>query len=138
MYAVIRAGGRQYKVASGDVIEVDRLGASEGDEVAFTPTLVVDGGSVKASPTDLEGLTVTGKVVGHKRGEKIRVFNYHRKTGWKKTKGHRQELTTVEITAIAPPEQKKSTSRADEKTEADTSSPELKPRRNGVEAQTEA
>jgi large subunit ribosomal protein L21 len=106
MYAVIRAGGRQYKVASGDVIEVDRLGASEGDEVAFVPMLVVDDGSVKSSAADLQGLKVTAKVVGHKRGEKIRVFNYHRKTGWKKTKGHRQELTTVEITGIGGSESK--------------------------------
>ena len=100
MYAVIRAGGRQYKVASGDVIEVDRLGASEGDEVTFAPTLVVDGDKVKTSAADIGDVKVTGKVVGHKRGEKIRVFNYHRKTGWKKTKGHRQELTAVEITGI--------------------------------------
>src|SRR5687768_3342779 len=100
MYAVIRAGGRQYKVASGDVIEVDRLGASEGDEVTFAPTLVVDDGKVRSSAADLEALKVTAKVLGHKRGEKIRVFNYHRKTGWKKTRGHRQELTAVEITGI--------------------------------------
>ncbi len=103
MYAVIRAGGRQYKVASGDVIEVDRIGASEGDEVSFVAVLVVDdGGKVRARPADLEGAKVTARVVGHKRGVKIRVFNYHRKTGWKKTKGHRSELTTVEITGIAP------------------------------------
>jgi large subunit ribosomal protein L21 len=102
MYAVIKAGGKQFKVASGDVIEVDRLGASEGTEVTFPAVLVVDGAAVKARAAELEGVTVTAKVLGHKRGEKIRVFNYHRKTGWKKTKGHRQELTTVEITGIAP------------------------------------
>ena len=100
MYAVIRAGGRQFKVASGDVIDVDRLGASEGDEVTFSPVLIVDDGAIKSRPAELDGLAVTAKVVGHKRGEKIRVFNYHRKTGWKKTKGHRQELTSVEITKI--------------------------------------
>jgi large subunit ribosomal protein L21 len=100
MYAVIHAGGRQYKVASGDVIEVNRLDASEGDEVSFAPVLVVDGDVVKATPGDLEGLKVAGKVLGSKRGEKIRVFNYHRKTGWKKTKGHRQELSLVEIGSI--------------------------------------
>jgi large subunit ribosomal protein L21 len=100
MYAVIRAGGRQFKVASGDVIDVDRLGASEGDEVSFAPVLIVDDGAIKSRPAELDGLAVTAKVVGHKRGEKIRVFNYHRKTGWKKTKGHRQELTSVEITKI--------------------------------------
>lgn len=102
MYAVIRAGGQQFKVASGDVIDIDRLGASEGDEVSFVPVLVVDdGGTIKARPAELEGAKVTAKVVAHKRGAKIRVFNYHRKTGWKKTKGHRSELTTVEITGIA-------------------------------------
>jgi large subunit ribosomal protein L21 len=101
MYAVIKAGGRQFKVASGDVIEVDRLGASEGDEVSFAAVLVVDDGKIKSRPAELDGVKVTAKVVGHKRGVKIRVFNYHRKTGWKKTKGHRQELTTVEITGIA-------------------------------------
>lgn len=101
MYAVIKAGGKQLKVASGDVIEVDRLGAAEGEEVSFVPVMVVDGSTVKARPAELSGVKVTGKVVNHKRGVKIRVFNYHRKTGWKKTKGHRSELTTVEITGIA-------------------------------------
>ena len=101
MYAVIRSGGRQYKVASGDVIEVNRLEASEGQEVSFDPVLVVDDKSIKARPEDLGDAQVRGRVVGHKRGEKIRVFNYHRKTGWKKTRGHRQELTAVEITEIS-------------------------------------
>ncbi len=101
MYAVIQAGGRQYKVASGDVIEVNRLDASEGQEVSFPAVLVVDEKTVRALPADLDGAQVKGRVVGHKRGDKIRVFNYHRKTGWKKTRGHRQELTAVEITEIA-------------------------------------
>ena len=119
MYAVIKAGGRQFKVASGDVIEVDRLGASEGDEVSFVPVLVVDdGGNVKAKPADLEGAKVTAKVVGHKRGVKIRVFNYHRKTGWKKTMGHRSELTTVEITGIAATPQAKAGQQATAQAEA--------------------
>jgi large subunit ribosomal protein L21 len=101
MYAVIKAGGRQYKVASGDVIDVDRMSAAEGDEVSFVPVLVVgDDGGVKSKPADLTGLAVTAKVVEHKRGVKIKVFNYHSKTGWKKKKGHRQELTAVEITKI--------------------------------------
>jgi large subunit ribosomal protein L21 len=100
MYAVIQAGGRQYKVASGDVIEVNRLDASEGQEVSFPAVLVVDDKSVRARGAELEGVQVRGRVVGHKRGEKIRVFNYHRKTGWKRTRGHRQDLTAVEITGI--------------------------------------
>lgn len=103
MYAVIDAGGKQLKVASGDVIEVDRLDASEGDEVSFRAVLVVDDGAVRARPDDLNGVAVKGRVVKHLRGDKIRVFNYHRKTGWKKTMGHRQNLTSVEITGIATP-----------------------------------
>jgi large subunit ribosomal protein L21 len=101
MYAVIRAGGKQYKVASGDVIEVDRIAADEGAEIAFRPVLVVDGEKLRANEGELEGASVKGRVVGHKRGKKIRVFNYHRKTGWKKTRGHRSELTRVEITEIS-------------------------------------
>jgi large subunit ribosomal protein L21 len=100
MYAVIRAGGRQYKVASGDVIEVNRLEATDGQEVAFDAVLVVDGDKVRSKPDELTGVSVKGKVVAQKRGGKLRVFNYHRKTGWKRTKGHRQELTAVEITGI--------------------------------------
>jgi len=100
MYAVIRAGGKQYKVASGDVIEVDRLHAAEGAEVSFEPVMLVDGDSLKARPSELGGTSVKGRVVAHKRGKKIRVFNYHRKSGWKKTRGHRSELTRVEITEI--------------------------------------
>jgi large subunit ribosomal protein L21 len=101
MYAVIRAGGKQYKVASGDVIEVDRLHADEGAEVVFESVLVVDGSTVRARSSELSGASVKGRVVAHKRGKKIRVFNYHRKTGWKKTRGHRSELTRVEIMEIS-------------------------------------
>lgn len=100
MYAVIRAGGRQYKVASGDVIEVNRLDAPEGQEVSFPAVLVVDDKTVRSRPGELDGVQVRGRVVGHTRGRKIRVFNYHRKTGWKRTRGHRQDLTSVEITGI--------------------------------------
>jgi large subunit ribosomal protein L21 len=100
MYAVVRTGGKQYKVSSGDLIEIDRLKAEAGQTVSLTPVLLVDGSVVKAKPAELEGLAVQAEVVAHKRGKKIRVFNYHAKTGWKKTKGHRSELTTVRITEI--------------------------------------
>lgn len=100
MYAVIRTGGKQYRVSSGDTIEVDRLPASQGEAVSFPPVLLVDGDTVKAKPSDLAGAKVSGEVVTHFRGRKIRVFNYHAKTGWKRTKGHRSELTKVKITEI--------------------------------------
>lgn len=101
MYAVIRAGGKQYKVASGDRIDVNRLDTPEGGDVSFDAVLVVEDDKIRAREQDLNGVQVRGRVVGHKRGEKIKVINYHRKTGWKRMRGHRQELTTVEITEIA-------------------------------------
>lgn len=100
MYAVIRTGGKQYRVEPGEILEIERLRSEPGETVTFAPLLVVDGSAVKAQPVDLEGLSVRGEVVGHKRGRKIRVFNYKSKGGWKKTRGHRQELTTVKITEI--------------------------------------
>ncbi|HVL82178.1 MAG TPA: 50S ribosomal protein L21 [Actinomycetota bacterium] len=100
MYAIIRTGGKQYRVAQGDVITVDRLPADPGASVSFAPLMLVDGGDVKATPADLDGVAVTGEVVQHGKGRKIKVFNYHAKTGWKKTKGHRSYQTTVRITGI--------------------------------------
>lgn len=100
MYAVIRTGGKQYRVAHGDVLEIERLTGAEGETVTFPALLLVDAGTVKAKPDELSGTSVEAEIVEHKRGKKIRVFNYHAKTGWKKTKGHRQELTTVRITRI--------------------------------------
>ncbi len=100
MYAVIRSGGRQYRVATGDVVEVNRLDAEPGQSVTFPPVLLADGDDVKARPQELDGVTITGEVVEHTRGKKIRVFNYGPKKHWKRTRGHRQDLTTVRITEI--------------------------------------
>jgi large subunit ribosomal protein L21 len=101
MYAVIKSGGKQYRVTGGDVLDVNRLKAAAGEAVTFETLLLVDGDSVKARPSELDGAAVQGEVVGHKRGRKIRVFNYHAKGGWHRTVGHRQDLTTVRITEIA-------------------------------------
>ena len=100
MYAIIRAGGQQYRVAQGDEITIDRQGVEPGQTLSFAPLLLVDGESVKATPADLDGFQVTAEVVEHGKGRKIKVFNYHSKTGWKKMKGHRSYQTTVRITGI--------------------------------------
>lgn len=100
MYAVIRSGGRQYRVATGEVVEVNRLDATPGEQVVFEPVFLGEGTDVKARPADLEGVTVQGEVLEHTRGKKIRVFNYGPKKGWKRTRGHRQDLTAVRITEI--------------------------------------
>jgi large subunit ribosomal protein L21 len=99
MYAVIATGGKQYKVESGQVLDVERLGVDEG-EVDLRPVLLVDGGSVLATPDQLGGATVTAKVVGEGRGPKINGFVYKPKSNNRKRWGHRQKYTTIEITAI--------------------------------------
>jgi large subunit ribosomal protein L21 len=105
MYAVIATGGKQYRVAEGQRLEVERLGSvperSGGDgEVAFTPVLVVDGERVLAEPEVLAGTTVTTRVVGETSGPKIRGFTYRPKTNNRRRWGHRQHYATIEITGI--------------------------------------
>ena len=101
MYAVIRAGATQQRVAEGEQVEVDLLDAAEGDEVALTPKLLVDGDTVLATPDELAGVTVTGRVVGTAKGPKINGFTYKRRTNQRRRFGHRQRYTVVEITKIS-------------------------------------
>ena len=97
MYAVIQTGGKQYRVAEGDRLDVELL---DGDDVTLTPVLVVDGDTVLATPSALSGATVTARVVGHAKGPKIRGFTYKNKSNQRKRWGHRQHYSTIEITAI--------------------------------------
>ena len=101
MYAVIATGGKQHRVAEGDVIEVERLEATEGDEVTLRPVLVVDGENVLATPAELDAASVSGRVVGEVRGEKIVGFKYKNKSNQRKRWGHRQNYTRLEITGIS-------------------------------------
>lgn len=98
MYAVIQTGGKQYRVEEGQTLEVELLGA-DGD-VAFTPVLVVDGDTVLATPQQLAGASVQGRVVGQAKGPKITGFTYKNKTNQRKRWGHRQRYDQVEITSI--------------------------------------
>jgi large subunit ribosomal protein L21 len=99
MYAVIRAGGKQQRVAAGDVIEVERI-VHEGETISFQPLLVVDDDGATHVGKDAAGAVVTAKPLGEKKGEKIRVLRYRPKTGYAKRTGHRQLLTLLEIEAI--------------------------------------
>jgi large subunit ribosomal protein L21 len=101
MYAVIAAGGKQERVEQGQVVAVDRLAAGEGDEVSFQPVLLVDGDTILATPDELAGASVSGRVVGETRGRKIVGFTYKPKSRNRRRWGHRQDLTTVEITGIS-------------------------------------
>ena len=97
MYAVIRTGGKQYKVAEGERLDVEKL---TGDTATFTPLLVVDGDTVLAGPAVPPNASVTARIVGEGRGKKIRGFTYKNKTNQRKRWGHRQSFSTIEITGI--------------------------------------
>lgn len=98
MYAVIRTGGKQYKVAAGDVIEVERLKVKD---LTLTPLLVVDDdGKAISGAGDLAGYQVGAKVVGDTKGDKITVFKYRNKSGYRTKTGHRQQYSLLEITSI--------------------------------------
>jgi large subunit ribosomal protein L21 len=99
MYAIIRAGGKQAKVSAGDVLDVERLKAT--GEVVFTPLLIVkDDGTVISDAKKLEKAKVTAEVVGEHRGNKVDVFKYKNKTGYRRSSGHRQTYTTIRVKKI--------------------------------------
>jgi large subunit ribosomal protein L21 len=102
MYAVVRTGGKQERVAEGQQVRVERLGA-DGTEVELEPVLVVDDDRVLATPAELAGVVVAGRVVGQELGPKIRGFTYTAKTRHRRRWGHRQRYSTVEITSIRLP-----------------------------------
>jgi large subunit ribosomal protein L21 len=99
MYAIIRAGGKQSKVSEGDVLDVERLKAT--GEVTFTPLLIVkDDGTVISDAKKLEKAKVTAEVLGEHRGDKVEVFKYKNKTGYRRRAGHRQTYTTIKVKKI--------------------------------------
>jgi large subunit ribosomal protein L21 len=101
VYAVIRTGGKQYKVAPGDVIDVERLAGDDGASLEFKPLLVVeDGGEVTSAAADLEKATVTTTVVDQHRGKKVLVYTYKNKSGQQRHQGHRQSLTRLKVEGI--------------------------------------
>jgi large subunit ribosomal protein L21 len=102
MYAVIKSGGKQYRVAVGDKLRVETLPAQEGDSVELGDVLMLsDGAEVKVGTPFLADTTVTATVTAHGRGEKIRIFKMRRRKDFRKSQGHRQNYTELEITSIA-------------------------------------
>ena len=98
-YAVIESGGKQYKVEKGTSLLVDRLSAKEGDKVALRPVMFRDK-EVVAGAKELEKVKVEATVTEHLRGEKIKVFKYKPKKGYRRRAGHRSELTKLEVTEV--------------------------------------
>lgn len=100
VYAIVRSGGRQYKVAVGDIVEIDRVQDEAGSSISLQPLMLVDGDKIT---TDVKGLgkaSVTAEVLGEVKGPKIRILKYKNKTGYKKHQGHRQKYTQVKVTGI--------------------------------------
>ncbi len=112
MYAIIKSGGKQTKVVLGDVIDVERL-KGVGEEVEFTPLFVVDDkGNSITGRAELGAVKVRAKVLGEVKGDKIDIFKYKNKTGYRRRQGHRQRYTQLEITAIDMPKAKKAVKKA--------------------------
>ena len=99
MYAIIKTGGKQYRVAEGEHLLVERLPDAEGATVDLTPLLIVDGDTVSDGDA-LGKLGVSARIVGHERGPKLRIVKFKPKRGYKRRNGHRQELTRIEIASI--------------------------------------
>jgi large subunit ribosomal protein L21 len=99
MYAIVKTGGKQYRVERGQRLLVERLAVEEGADVALEPILYRSEEAV-FDKAGLEKVKVTAKVVAHVRGEKLRVFKFKPKRGYKRRNGHRQDLTQIEVTEI--------------------------------------
>jgi large subunit ribosomal protein L21 len=102
MYAVIKSGGKQYRVAAGEKLKIEQITAAVGDEIRLEEVLMVADGEKVALGTPLvSGATVKAKVVSHGRGDKVRIFKMRRRKHYRKSQGHRQNYTEIEILGIA-------------------------------------
>ncbi len=102
MYAVIKTGGKQYKVAEGDTLRVEKLDGAEGDAVELDQVLLVENdGNVKVGSPTVEGAKVSATIKAQGRGDKIKVVKFKRRKNYKRVQGHRQSYTELEITSIA-------------------------------------
>ena len=100
MYAIVKTGGRQYKVAEGDIVKVEKIEGELGSSVALTPVLLVDGATVTTKADELAKVKVSAEIIDSVKGPKIKILKYKNKTGYKKRQGHRQPLTVLKITGI--------------------------------------
>jgi large subunit ribosomal protein L21 len=101
MYAVIQTGGKQYRVAEGETLRVEKLPASPGDKLSFAPLLFADdGGNVQVGKPEVSGIQVEAEVLGQGKGEKIVIFKYKRRKSYRRKAGHRQPFTALKIVSI--------------------------------------
>ena len=119
-YAVIKTGGKQYRVEEGTTLLVERLTADEGATIDLVPLLVAGDGDPVFEADGLASAVVQAEVVAHERGPKLRVFKFKPKRGYKRTNGHRQELTRIEVTEIKQLSRKPAAKKADSEASAET------------------
>ncbi len=100
MYAIVKTGGKQYKVAVGDVLEVEKVLTPVGESLTLPALLLVDGESVTSKSDELKAVAVTAEVLGATKGPKIRIHKFKNKTGYHKRQGHRQGYTQIKVTGI--------------------------------------
>lgn len=99
VYAIVRSGGRQHKVAVGDIVEIDKVTDEVGSSIELTPLMLVDGDDITVQDK-LSKATVTAEVLGEVKGPKIRIMKYKSKSGYRRRLGHRQRYTQVKVTGI--------------------------------------
>ena len=99
-YAIVKTGGKQYKVAVGDIVKVEKIESEPGSSVSLPVALVVDGAKVTTDAGDLAKVAATGQPLEHTKGPKIRIHKFKNKTGYHKRQGHRQPLTVLKVTGI--------------------------------------
>ena len=99
-YAIVKTGGKQYKVAVGYIVKVEKIESEPGASVSLPVALVVNGAKVTTDATELANVAVTGEILEHTKGPKIRIHKFKNKTGYHKRQGHRQPLTVLKVTGI--------------------------------------
>ncbi len=100
-YAIIRTGGKQYRVAPGDVIQVEKLAVEAGDETTFSEVLLhAEGDDVRSGAPFLDGASVVAEVLGQKKAKKVRAYKYRKRKGYHRTVGHRRQITELRIKSI--------------------------------------
>ncbi len=99
-YAIVKTGGKQYKVAEGDIVKVEKIDAAQGSSVALPVALVVDGANLTTDADKLAKVSVDAEILEHVKGPKIRIHKFKNKTGYHKRQGHRQNLTVLKVTGI--------------------------------------
>ncbi|RMI32833.1 50S ribosomal protein L21 [Nocardia stercoris] len=99
-YAIVKTGGKQYKVAVGDLVKVEKLEGEPGTAVSLAPVMIVDGANLTTDADKLAKISVSAEVVEQTKGPKIRIHKFKNKTGYHKRQGHRQKLTVLKVTGI--------------------------------------